>query len=120
MKKFVAVFSILCTTITLISCAYIFIQFEAKENLDFEKYWSSETPKVLITSSSDSPSEIELQNLLLKERTIHKNVRDEVKSRGFIINNSKSALIFIFGLLIVLFHINIYFLVTAFQEKKSN
>lgn len=117
MKKIAAVFSILCTTIALISCAYIFIQFEAKEYLGFRV---SETPKVLITSSSDSASEIELQNLLLEERTTHKNVRDEVENRDYIIENSKLALIFIIGLLIVLFHINIYFLVTSFQEKKNN
>ncbi len=117
MKKFVAVISTLCTTIALIICVMIYINFENEKKYELTDEQYNEVNQELIGRNSKIDNYY--QDIIDEIKNIHTQRQLVLDYNYEIISDSKNLLIIVFCLLVFLFHLNLYTLVTAFQEKKN-
>lgn len=118
MKKFAAIISTICTTITLIICVMIYIEFEKEKKYVLTEEQYKEVNQEFI--GMDSKIDNYYQNIIDEIKNIHIQRQLVLDHNYKIISISKSLLIIVFCLLVFLFHLNLYTLVVAFQEKKNN
>ena len=117
MKKFVAVISTLSTTITLIFCVMIYIEFENEKKYELTEKQYNEVNQELIGRNSKIDNYY--QDIIDEIKNIHIQRQTVLDHNYEIISSSRNLLIIVFSLLVFLFHLNLYTLVTAFQEKKN-
>lgn len=115
MKKIISITSLLITTVILLSSLFILTQFNLKGYVTLQDNDVTELQEI-INNNPEYFSEIDQR--FLKLNVNMKEVSEELDKRDNIISKSEG----INGLIIlgisILFIINIYNLVIAFQEKK--
>ena len=120
MKKTVSIVSLIITIGALISAVLVYTKFQEKDYLEFEINKAIEIQKIVKNPSVGSSPEIDLHNDFSDELYVNlEKVSEELENRGNIIERAEQSLGLILFLLGIVFLINIYFLVTTFQNNNS-
>lgn len=120
MKKTVSIVSLIITIGALISAVLVYTKFQEKDYLEFEINKAIEIQKIVKNPSVGSSPEIDLHNDFSDELYVNlEKVSEELENRGNIIERAEQSLGLILFLLGIVFSINIYFLVTTFQNNNS-